>query len=263
MAKPIHIDLDFNSVSRILNLPNPAAAQEPATKSYVDSLLEGLQWKDNVRVSTQGNINLASPGATIDGITMAASDRVLVRGQTAQSENGIYIWNGAATPMTRSSDASTAVELENAICTADEGTDAGVTYRQTQVNFTLGSSNVVFAAFGTTVPDASESVAGKIQIATQSETNTGTDDVKAITPLKLVNWSGRKLKFTANVGDGSATQYDITHNFGTDDVIIDIYRNSGAKDSIPCDVSRPSTNAVRLNFSSAPTSNQFRVVILG
>jgi hypothetical protein len=263
MAKPIHTNYDFNNASRILNLPNPVAAQEPATKDYVDSAVEGLAWKDNVRVSTQSNINLASPGATIDGITMAASDRVLVRAQSTQSENGIYIWNGAATPMTRASDASTSIELENAVVPVDEGTDAGGRYRQTQVNFTLGSGNIIFDSFDVSVPNATETLAGKVELLTQAETDAGLDDTRVLTALKLANWSGRKLKFSTNVGDGSATQYDITHNLGTEDVKVEVYRNSGAKDSIDCEASRQSANVVRLNFNPAPTSNQFRVVILG
>ncbi len=101
MAKQVLSNLDFNSVAKIVNLPDPTGAQDAATKNYVDANLEGLGWKDNVRVSTQSNISLATPGATIDGITMATSDRVLVRAQSTASENGIYIWNGASTLMTR------------------------------------------------------------------------------------------------------------------------------------------------------------------
>ena len=107
MARKFFTDLDLQSVSKVINVPTPSAAGDAVPKSYVDSAVEGLAWKDSARVSTQGDINLASPGATIDGITMASQDRVLVRSQTAPAENGIYVWNGAATTMTRSLDAST------------------------------------------------------------------------------------------------------------------------------------------------------------
>lgn len=82
-------NLDFEGVARIQNLPDAVSAQEPATKAQLDAAVLGLGFKDNVRVKTQSNINLASPGATIDGITMAADDRVLVGSQSAQTENGI------------------------------------------------------------------------------------------------------------------------------------------------------------------------------
>jgi len=255
-------NLDFKGVSRILNLPSPTDPNEPARLADLNSAIEGLAWKDSVRVATQGNINLNSPGATIDGVTLSVGDRVLVKAQTTQSQNGIYVWNGASTPMTRAADANTANELEQAVVTVEEGTDAGVTYRQTQVNFTLGTDPVLWTTFGTSVPPASESTAGIAAIATQAETNAGTNDQKIVTPLKLANWSGRIRKHTATIGDGSATQFDITHNFGTRDVIVQVYRTSGNYDQVYCDVKAHTTNVVRLNFSSAPASNSYRVIIL-
>lgn len=263
MATQVLADLDFNGVAKINNLPDPTAAQHAATKAYVDSAVEGLAWKDAVRVATQSNLNLASPGGTIDGVTMATSDRVLVRNQTTASENGIYVWNGAATPATRAADASTAAELEQAVTTVEEGTDAGTSWRQSAVNFTLGSGGVSWASFGTGSPSASETTAGIAEIATQAEVNAGTDDARIVTPAKLAAWAGRPLKHQANVGDGSATQYTVTHNLGTRDVTVEVLRNSGNYDTIVCDVERTSTNAVRLTFAAAPTSNQFRVLILG
>jgi hypothetical protein len=263
MGKQVLSDLDFNNAARVIGLPDPTDAQHAATKAYVDSAIEGLAWKDSVRVATQANINLASPGASVDGVTMVAGDRVLVRSQTTPSQNGIYIWNGAATPMTRALDASTAAELETAVVTVEEGTSAGASYRQTSINFTLDTGGVAWTAFGVSAGAASESTAGVAEIATQAETDAGTDDARIVTPNKLANWSGRKRKLAQDVGDGSATQYDITHNFNTYDVQVEVFRNSGNRDSVLVDVERTSANAIRLKFANAPTSNQFRVVILG
>jgi len=255
-------NLDFKGVSRILNLPSPVDPNEPARLADLNSAIEGLAWKDSVRVATQGNINLSSPGATIDGVTLTVGDRVLVKAQTTQSENGIYVFNGASTPITRAADASTADELEQAVVTVEEGASAGATFRQTQVNFTLGTDPVLWTTFGSSVPPASETTAGIAEIATQAETDAGTDDQRIVTPLKLANWSGRIRKYTTTIGDGSATQFDVTHNFGTRDVIVQVYRTSGNYDQVYCDVKAITTNAVRLNFSSAPASNSLRVIIL-
>jgi hypothetical protein len=65
-----------------------------------------------------------------------------------------------------------------------------------------------------------------------------------------------------SVGDGSNTTYTITHNFGTYDVGVSVFDNS-TKDDVLFDVTRSSTNAVQVTFVTAPTSNQYRVVIFG
>lgn len=261
MPKPVLTDLDFGGIARVTNLPAPTAATDAATKGYVDTAIEGLAWKDNVRVATQANISIASPGATIDGVTMAANDRVLVRAQTAQTENGIYIWNGAATPLTRSLDASTFDELENAVTTVDEGTSAGATFRQTAVNGTLGTNNVVWGSFGTAAPAASETAAGIIEIATQAEVDAGTADNLAITPLKLANWNQRPRRFTQTFGDGTATSFTLTHNFNTQDVHVIVRQAGGTFDEVIAEVEMTSVNSVTIKTNTAPAANSLRALI--
>jgi hypothetical protein len=263
MARKFFTDLDLQSTSKVINLPTPSAAGDAVPKSYVDSAVEGLAWKDSARVGTQSSINLTSPGATIDGVTMASQDRVLVRNQSTQSQNGIYVWNGASTALTRSLDASTFAELEQAIITVEEGTDAGTTWRQTQVNGTIDVSNVLFTSFAAAAPAASETTAGIAELATQAEVDAGTDDARIITPLKLANWSGRLRKVSTSIGDGSATSYVVTHNLNTRDVIIRVFPNSGEYDDVEVDVQRTSTTTATLVFATAPASNAYRVVVIG
>jgi hypothetical protein len=226
-------------------------------------LVEGLAWKDSCRVATQANLDLSNPGATIDGITMASQDRVLVRAQSTASENGIYVWNGSAVALTRSLDASTFAELEQAVTTVEEGTSAATTWRQDQINGTIGSSSISWVGFGTSAPAASETTAGIAELATQAETDTGTDDARIVTPLKLANWSGRLRKVSSNVGDGSATSYTVTHNLNTRDVIVRVFPNSGQYDDVEVDVQRTGVNTVAVVFATAPASNAYRVVVLG
>ncbi len=263
MARSIYVDLDLLNVSRVLNLPDATTDQEPATLAQVRAFVEGLAWKDSVRVKTQGNINLASPGATIDVISMSAGDRFLAGSQSVPSQNGIYVWTGAATPATRALDASTFAELESAVVGVEEGTDAGTQWRQTQVNGIIDSSNVEWTAFIAAVPMASETTAGRVELATQAETDAGTDDARAITPLKLTTWSGKTRRFTSDIGDGSATSFTLTHNLGSRALQVSVYRNSGNYDQIDCEVRHTSTSALTLVFTSAPTSNQFTAVVTG
>jgi len=262
MAKKLFTDLDFQSVSKVTNLPTPSASGDAASKSYVDSLVEGLAWKDSCRVATQSSLNLASPGATIDGITMASQDRVLVRSQSTASENGIYVWNGASTAMTRSLDASTFPELEQAVTTVEEGTSAATSYRQDQINGTIDSSTISWVTFGTAAPAASESTAGIAELATQAETDAGTDDLRIVTPLKLATWSGRIKKYSVSIGDGSATSYTVTHNLASRDVHVTVY-NASSYDEVITDVTHATTNTLTIVFASAPASNAYRVVVVG
>lgn len=262
MSRMILSDLDFNSQSRIRNLLAPVNSDEPVRLADLNSAVEGLAWKDSARVATSSNINLAAPGSTLDGITMVAADRFLARGQTTQSQNGIYIWNGAATPATRALDASTFAELEQAVITVEEGTDAGASFRQTQVNGVIDTNNVLWTSFGTAAAAASETSAGIAELATQAETDAGTDDARIVTPLKLATSVWAKKKFAASIGDGSATSYTVTHNLNTRDCTVAVYRNSGNFDEVGCDVEHTTVNSVTVKFSAAPTSNQFRAVVV-
>lgn len=262
MAKQIKATYDFLNVSKIINLPAPVNDGDAVNKLYVDQLVEGLNWKDNVRVATTSNINLSSPG-NIDGVTLQENDRVLVKDQTAQSQNGIYVVTAGGS-LVRAPDASTASELRNAVVIVDEGTsNAGTAWRQTALVSTLGTDNVIWQPFATGAANASESTAGIIRIATQAETDAGTIDNAAITPLKLANWSGRTRIYATTFGDATNTSYTITHNLNTRDVYVTVYSNSGNYDDVEVEVRRPNVNEVQIVLSAAPGSNALRVVILG
>jgi hypothetical protein len=264
MSIPVSQKLDFGNARRITNLAPAAAAGEAVVYEQLQAAIENIAWKDDVRVMSTANVTVASPGAAIDGVTLAAGDRVGLKNQTSQPENGIYIWNGAAVPMTRALDASTFDELESAVVTVSEGTaNGGSTWRQTQVNGVIGTNNVVWTSFGTSAPAASETVAGIAEIATQAETDTGTDDVRVITPLKLANWSLRPKRFSSTYGDASATSILVTHNLGTDDTEVYVRETGGSKRMIICEVQHTSTNSVTLVFDTAPALNSIRCTVLG
>jgi hypothetical protein len=263
MATQVLTNQDFNSVSRILNLLDGVGAQEPATVAQLRAAVEGLAWKDDVVVASPGiNITISSPGATINAISMGVNDRVLLKDQALPAENGIYIWNGAAIPMTRSLDMNESSEFNQAVVTANQGTSAGVTFRQTAVNPTVGTTAISFGTFGTSAPAASESTQGIMEIASQAETDAGTDDQRALTPLKFSTSPLRLKKYSANIGDGAATSYVVTHNLNTRDAIVEVYRNTGNYDRVLVDIQMTSVNTATIVFATAPASNAFRVVVI-
>lgn len=262
-AIPLYADLDAQNVARLRNLPAPLLDGDAATKAYVDALIEGLAWKDNCRVATTANINLASAPSSIDGVTLTNGDRVLVKDQTDAKQNGIYIYNGAGNAMTRSPDANVGTELTNAVVMIDAGaSNVGTCWRCTSINPTIGVDDITWEAFATAVPDASETTKGKIQIATQAETDAGTNDSKAITPLKLNSWSGRKYKYSATFGDAMNTSYTITHNLGTQDLVASVRRTSDNK-LVYCEIEMTSANTVTVRLNSAPGNNALRITLIG
>lgn len=88
--------------------------------------MEGRGFRAPVRVAAPIDVTVASPGTTIDGVTMSAGppkDRVLLVAQTTVTQNGIYDFNGSAVPMTRSADSDSAAKLtDSLLATVDEGT---------------------------------------------------------------------------------------------------------------------------------------------
>ena len=77
------------------------------------------------------------------------------------------------------------------------------------------------------------------------------------------NYHGIARKYAASIGDGSATSYTVTHSLGTKDVTVHVYDNSSPYAQVETDVEHSGNDTVAISFASAPTSNQYRVVIVG
>lgn len=135
----------------ITNLGAPVAGTDAVTKNYVDSVLTGLSWKQAVRAATTGPVTLATAleaGDTLDGVTLVAGDRILVKNQADQTENGIYIVQASGAPV-RADDANTGAELRGASVYVEEGTanqDTGWS-QTTNGTITIGATNIVWAQF--------------------------------------------------------------------------------------------------------------------
>jgi hypothetical protein len=136
--------------NKITGLGTPTDATDAATKSYVDSAAQGIDWKASVRAATTTNVTLASDlenGDTLDGVTLATGNRILVKNQSTGSENGIYVVKASGAP-DRSTDADTDAELtsnfavfvEEGTANADQGyvltNDGAITVGTTALTFT-------------------------------------------------------------------------------------------------------------------------------
>ena len=120
------------------------------SKEYVDAVKVGLDFKDSVRVASTATVTVSGPGAAIDGITLSSNDRVLLKNQSTASENGIYVFNGAASALTRATDADSSAEVTAGLFTfVEEGTvnaDSGFVLT-TDGTITVGSTALAFAQF--------------------------------------------------------------------------------------------------------------------
>ena len=124
---------------------DPSADNDLVRKSYLDGLINGLHWKESCKAATTANITLSGT-QTIDGISLQAGDRCLVKNQTTQTQNGVYVV--AAGAWARSSDLDANSEFPGAAMFVKEGsTQADQGYICTNDSVNLGSTNIAFTQF--------------------------------------------------------------------------------------------------------------------
>jgi hypothetical protein len=235
-----------------------------------------------------------------DGTTPSLNDRILVKNQTTTSQNGIYILTTVGSGstnwvLTRATDFDTPTEIAGGDFTfVDNGTSlANTGWVCINEVTTVGTDPIVFEQFsgagtytanngvvlnGSVFSFAPRSGYGlqtgatgaEIKLATTSGLNLTTDlavgaglGISVLTNTVAIDTTVVVRKYGADVGDGSATSYTITHNLGTRDVQVTVYDNSAPYAEVICDVNHATTNTITLLFSVAPTSNQYRVVVQG
>ena len=132
----------------ITGLSTPSNNSDVAIKSYVDDAVAGLRTRTIAECATTANVNLSNgleAGDTIDGVTLVAGDRVLVKDQSTATENGLYlaVSSGAAS---RDPEHDTIAELSGGMVVVNQGStnDNKIFLCTTDSDGSLGSTNITY-----------------------------------------------------------------------------------------------------------------------
>lgn len=250
------IDLGGQKLSGV---GDPSAPADAVTLAYLQAFIRGLAWKQFARAASTGNVTLSGPGAAIDGVALAAGDRVLLKNQTAPAENGVYVWNGAASALTRATDLNSEAGLRSAVVPVTEGTANKDTLwiQTTDGAIVVGTTAIAW----TPLPGGTG--------ATYTNGNgldlTGsTFSVKVANGL-IVDATGVRVdptivarKFSVNAANALTTT--VTHNLGTLDVI-PVFRDIATGEIVDADYTATSVNAGTATFATAPAVGAIRITI--
>jgi hypothetical protein len=222
MAAPTQ-NVDVNGV-RFTNLSAPVAPGDAANKAYVDNARAGISVKDPVRVVVQGNVNISTPGASLDGVSMNVDDRVLLVSQNNGTQNGIWVWNGPSTAMTMPPDADGAGDVpDGALVAVAEGTSANYQYMQEgSSGGTPGSWTqqwLVFAIGGQTYTPGNGLVINGTEFSLDAPVSVANGGTGASTAVDARANLGALTKYAGDMGALTAgVTYTINHGLNTADV---------------------------------------------
>lgn len=254
--------------NKITSLGTPTADTDAATKAYVDSMAAGLtDFKQSVRVATTAAGTLASSfanGQTVDNVTLATGDRILIKNQAAAAENGIYTVNASGAP-TRATDMDANGELSvGTLVYVESGTANGssqwVCSATGATPWVAGSSTSTWVIYST-VPSVqagtglSATSQGVLSVNTGTGLTTSGDNV-------IIDTSVVARKYTTQT-HASATSFVVNHALGNQWVTCQVFDSAASYAQVECDVELTDANNVTLRFAVAPSANTLRIVITG
>jgi hypothetical protein len=211
----------------ITGLGSPSAGSDAATKTYVDNLVTGLKTRIICRSATTANISLATDlenGDTLDGVTLATDDKVLVKNQTTTSQNGIYVVVASGTA-SRDPDFDTVAELAGQLTIIKEGTtNADTMWLCTTDSGTIGVASItftqIFPSAGGTVTSVAVADAGasEFTITGSPITSTGTINlaIDSIGAAKIANGtvSDTEFQYINSLSSNAQDQLDTKASAG-------------------------------------------------
>lgn len=249
---------------KITNLAAPTAGSNDAARivdveNAVQSAAAGIDSKPSVRAIATSNITLSGT-QTIDGVSVIAGDRVLVKAQSTGSANGVYVV--AAGAWSRATTEDNNNEMTPGAFWFVEG---GTTYGKTQWRIentgtiTVGTTSITINQFGAantyTAGNGLALTGNDFAVGAGTGISVGADTVAIDTAVVV-------QKYAATIGDGSATSYTVTHNLNNQDVITQV-REVSTNNIVEADIQNNGVNTVVVSFAVAPANNSIRVVVQG
>lgn len=230
---------------------------EAAIATAVQSSAAGIDSKASVRVVANTNITLSAL-QTVDGVAVIAGDRVLVRGQSTASANGVYVV--AAGAWTRATDADATGELTpGAFWFVEEGTAFGKSQWRIENTgaITLGTTSITINQFGQQLAYINGN--GLTLTGNSFAVGAGTGIVVDTTTVGI-DTAVVVRKFSQDIGNNSLTSITVTHNLNTLDVAA-VVREVSSGAFVECDVTSATINTITLGFAVAPATNSLRVTV--
>jgi phage-related tail fiber protein len=255
----------------IIGVSDPASPQHAATKNYVDNSIAGLSWKAPARAASTANIAALTGTMTLDGVALNAGDRVLVKNQTTQTQNGIYVV--AAGAWARSADAATSAQLVQASIYIEDGTtQADSAWTQTtNPPITVGTTNLIFVQFsgaGTYTAGNGLTLTGNVFAVGAGTGILSTPgqvavDTTVMATQAYVNTAvtGMTKKYATALA-GTASPEVITHNLNTRDIAVTVLNGASPYGAVQVDWQATSVNTATIIYNPALGAG-YRVVVMG
>jgi hypothetical protein len=215
----------------ITGIGAPSNNSDVAIKSYVDEAVAGLRTRIIAECASTANVNLSNgleAGDTIDGVTLVAGDRVLIKDQSTATENGLYlaVSSGAAS---RDPEHDTIAELSGGMVVVNQGSvnDNKIFLCTTDSDGSIGSTNITYTVItpsntGTVTSVGLTQSGTEFTIGSTPITSSGniTINVNRIAATKIganTNVSDTEFGYLENVSSDIQTQIDAkaTQGFAT------------------------------------------------
>lgn len=228
---------------------------------------------NNLTVS--GDLTVSGTTTTVNTETINLADNIITlnsnfTGATPTENAGLEIERGDLTNVvfrwnetTDVWEATTDGTNYHTVLLSGDATSADISDFTEAAQDAVGAALTDTSTIDFTYTDGSNTIEAAVILAT----NGGLTDISGIAvdyptvETQLIS-DGFTTKVAANVGDGAATSFAITHSLGTRDVVVNVYDNA-SYDTVECDVVRTDTNNVTVSFNAAPDTDAYRVVIIG